>query len=105
MKRLILSLALLGALAGCSALSPEARVRQRLLEAGVKPHMANCLAEKLTRKLDTSELKELNRVAKLPREHPGAMSFDELTDRLRALNNPHIVNVVTRAGLGCAIAG
>ncbi|MGN6121965.1 MAG: hypothetical protein ACTHOJ_03305 [Sphingomonas oligoaromativorans] len=99
------SLALAGLLAGCSTVSPEARVRDKLIAAGVKPHMAGCMADKLVHKLDTSELKELNRVARLPREHPGALSFDELTYRLHALNNPHIVSVVTRAGLGCAIAG
>lgn len=106
MKRaLTLSITTLGLLAGCSTVSPEARVRQKLIEAGVKPRMASCMADKLVRKLSQPELRDLARVAKLPREHPGAMSFGELTDRLQALNNPHIVEVVTRAGLGCAIAG
>ncbi len=105
MKRLFLSLALVGLVAGCSAVSPEAKVRDKLIAAGVKPHLASCMADKMVRKLDYSELKEVNRVAKLPREHPGALSFDELTDRLQAINNPHIVSVVTRAGLGCAIEG
>ncbi len=100
---LALSLALAGLVAGCA--SPQAKVRDKLVEAGVKPPMAACMADKLVRKLDYSELKELARVAKLPREHPGALSFDELTYRLQAINNPHIVSVVTRAGLGCAIAG
>lgn len=102
---LALSLALVGLVAGCASVSPEAQVRDKLVAAGVKPHMADCMADKLVRKLDYSELKELARVAKLPREHPGALSFDELSYRLQAINNPHIVSVVTRAGLGCAIAG
>jgi len=108
MKRIApfaLTLALAGLVAGCASVSPEAKVRDKLIAAGVKPHMANCMADKLVRKLDYGELKELNAVAKLPRQHPGALSFDELTYRLQALNNPHIVTVVTRAGLGCAIAG
>ena len=33
------------------------------------------------------------------------MSIDELVHRLRALDDPQIVEVVTRAGIGCAIAG
>jgi hypothetical protein len=102
---LAVSLALAGLVAGCSTVSPEAKVRDKLIAAGVKPHMAGCMADKLVRKLDYSELKQLNAVAKLPREHPGALSFDELTYRLQALDNPHIVSVVTRAGLGCAISG
>ncbi|HLZ78188.1 MAG TPA: hypothetical protein VKQ09_02520 [Sphingomonas sp.] len=102
---LALSIALAGLVAGCASVSSEDKVRDKLVAAGVKPHMADCMADKLVRKLDYSELKELTRVAKLPREHPGALSFDELTYRLQAINNPHIVSVVTRAGLGCAIAG
>lgn len=102
---LAVSLGLAGLVAGCSTVSPEAKIRDRLIAAGVKPHMAGCMADKLVRKLDYSELKQLNAVAKLPREHPGALSFDELTYRLQALDNPHIVSVVTRAGLGCAISG
>lgn len=105
MKRIAFSIALAGLVAGCATVSPEAQVRDKLVAAGVKPHMADCMADKLVRKLDVSELKELGRVAKLPRENPGALSFDELTYRLQAVNNPHIVSVVTRAGLGCAIAG
>ena len=104
MRRLAtLSLAL--AVAGCSFVSPETKVRSKLIAAGVKPPMADCMAGKLVRKLDTDELRRLGKVAKLPRQHPGGMSFDELADRLRALNDPHIVSVVTRVGLGCAIAG
>lgn len=105
MERLILSLMLVGTVAGCSFVSPEAKVRSRLIAAGVKPPMADCMAGKLVRKLDTGELKQLARVAKLPKQHHGGMSFDNLADRLRALNDPHIVSVVTRVGLGCAIAG
>jgi hypothetical protein len=104
MTRILPILALLLA-AGCSTLSPEARVREKLIEAGVKPRMAECMADKLVRKLDGDQLHELARVARLPRDHPGHMSFDELAGRLRALNDPRIVEVVTRAGLGCAIAG
>jgi hypothetical protein len=103
MKRLaILSLVLL---AGCSTLSPEARVRQKLVDAGLRPEMADCMAGKLVRKLSDDELHQLAQVAKLPREHAGHVGFDELSERLQAVGDPHIVSVVTRVGLGCAIAG
>jgi hypothetical protein len=103
MKRLALPALLL--ISACSGLSPEAKVRNGLEQAGVKPEMASCMAHKMVRKLDTSELRQLASVAKLPREHPGAMSFNELSQRLQTLDNPHIVHVVTRVGLGCAITG
>jgi len=99
----LLSLALLAS--ACSVVSPEAKVRQKLVDAGVRPELADCMAGKLVRKLDGDELHQLARVAKLPAEHPGHLSFDELGGRLQALNDPHIVSVVTRVGLGCAIAG
>jgi hypothetical protein len=105
MRRLLLPLALVALLAGCSGLSREDRVRAKLIDAGVQPALAGCMAGRLVRKLDDSELRDLARVAKLPREHAGGMSVDEIGDRLKALDNPHIVSVVTRTGLGCAIAG
>ena len=105
MSRIRFAVMMLLLAAGCSALSPEAKIRRKLLDAGVKPYMAECLSGKLARKLDDDELRQLARVAELPNRHPGHLGFAELADRLRALDNPHIVEVVTRAGLGCAIAG
>lgn len=104
MKKIAATLALL-ALASCAALDPRVQVRDKLIEAGIKPRMADCLAEKLVRKLDRDQLKELARVAKLPHRDVGHMSFAELADRLRAIQDPRLVEVVTRAGIGCAIAG
>jgi len=104
MKRLsVLAVALLAT--ACSTFSPEAKVREKLVDAGVRPEMADCMAGKLVRKLNDDELRQLAQVARLPRQHPGHMSFDELNERLRALDDPHIVSVVTRVSLGCAIAG
>jgi hypothetical protein len=103
LSHVFVSLALLAS--ACSTISPEAKVRQKLVDAGVRPEMAECMAGKLVRKLNDDELHQLARVAKLPGRHPGHLSFDELGERLQALNDPHIVSVVTRVGLGCAIAG
>lgn len=103
MKRLALATMLL--LSACSGLSPEAKVRSRLERAGVAPPMAQCMAHKLVRKLDSGELRQLAEVAKMPRDHPGRLTVDELARRVATLNDPHIVSVVARVGLGCAIAG
>ena len=99
------TIAALVLLAGCSLVSPEARVREKLLAAGVKPHMANCLAGKLSRKLSTSELEALGKAAKGSGSHDGHVGIGGLADRLQATNDPHIIDVVTRAGLSCAIMG
>lgn len=92
------------ALSACASLSPRERVHDELLRAGIKPRMANCLADRLSERLSVSELRQLGRAAKLPRKDVGAMSIGELADRLRAIGDPHIVSVVTSAGIGCAIA-
>ena len=91
-------------LAGCATTSPRERVRSELLTAGLKPRLANCLADRLVDRLSIAELRQLGRAAKLPRKDVGAMSINELADRLAAVGDPHIVSVVTSAGLGCAIA-
>ena len=97
---------LLGALAlsACASISPRERVHDELLRAGIKPRLANCLADRLSDRLSVSELRQLGRAAKLPRKDVGAMTIGELADRLRAVGDPHIVSVVTSAGIGCAIA-
>jgi hypothetical protein len=92
------------ALSACASLSPRERVHDELLRAGIKPRMASCLADRLSDRLSVSELRQLGRAAKLPRKDVGAMSIGELADRLRAIGDPHIVSVVTSAGIGCAIA-
>jgi hypothetical protein len=104
-KPIAAAFALALALSGCMTVSPRERVYQKLVEAGMKPRLADCMAEKLVRKLSIAQLKELARVAKLPHKDVGRLSFAELADRLQAVNDPHIVEVVTRAGIGCAIAG
>jgi hypothetical protein len=105
MRRLASILALAAMLAGCGLVSPEAKVRGKLLAAGVKPHMANCLAPKLVKKLSTAQLEALGKAVKQPREDGHHLSIGDLADRLDAIGDPQIVDVVTRAGLACAILG
>ena len=103
--RRVLTLSLTLALASCAAIDPRVQVRDRLIDAGLTPPMADCMAEKLVRRLDRDQLKELAHAASLPHEDVGRMSIDQLIDRLRAIQDPRVVEVVTRAGIGCAIAG
>jgi hypothetical protein len=86
----------------CLALSacvtPEARVTARLEEAGLKPHMARCVAHRLVGKLSRGELRQL---AGLPKAGH-AQSLDEFLYRVRALDDPHIVKVAVRSAALCA---
>jgi hypothetical protein len=103
MKRLLLALLL--PLAACSSMRPEAKVRTALVEAGLSPPMAQCMAERMVDRLSIAQLRRLNSLARLPGRDVGNMTVDEFLYRARALEDPEIFTVVTRAGLGCAIAG
>jgi hypothetical protein len=91
--------------AGCSLVSPEAKIRDRLVRAGLAPGLAQCMAHKLARHLDSNQLAELGRAMKMPADHPGKMRLDEIGRRLDGLQDPKIIEVTTRAGLSCAVMG
>jgi hypothetical protein len=103
MKRL-LAIGLALAVAGCATPSPEARIRARLIEVGLSRPMASCMAERLVDRLSIAELRRLGSLVKLGNRDIGEMTVDEFIHRIRALQDPHILKVVTTAGLGCAIA-
>lgn len=104
MKRIV-SMMLLGlALAGCMTVSKTERVREALLRAGLPPRMASCMADRLVERLSNDELRQLAHVAKLPRQDVGGMSIRDIEERVSAIGDPHIVKVVTKSGIGCAIA-
>ncbi|KKC27587.1 hypothetical protein [Sphingomonas sp. SRS2] len=93
------------ALSACATVSPEARVRSKLIEAGLRPAVAACMAERMVDRLSLVQLKRLQSLGGLAKHDPRGMSIDDFAHRLRALNDPEIVSVVLRAGLGCSLAG
>lgn len=90
--------------AGC-ATSVESRVESKLIEAGLSRPMASCMAERLVDRLSRGQLRELGRLASLRDRNLGTMTIDQLLRHLRASVDPQVYEVVTRAGIGCAIAG
>jgi len=102
---LVVSALALMALAGCATVSPETRVRDKLIEVGIKPRVAGCMAEHMVDKLSLAQLKRLQSLGGLASHDMRGMSVDELVHRLGALQDPEIVSVVLKAGIGCSIAG
>jgi hypothetical protein len=102
MKRSLL-LALLIPLAACTTVSPEAKVRSRLIEAGLSPRMSACMAHRMVERLSIAQLRRLGSAANLAHKDVGAMRVDEILHRVRALGDPEIVGVVSKAALVCAI--
>jgi hypothetical protein len=90
--------------AGC-ATSVESRVESKLIEAGLSRPMASCMAGRLVDRLSRDQLRDLGRLASLRDRNLGAMTIEQLIGHLRASVDPQVYEVVTRAGIGCAIAG
>jgi hypothetical protein len=104
MRRLFFCLAPIFALAACATVSVEQRVEAKLVDAGLEPRVAQCMAHKMVKKLSVSQLRQLSQFAGLRHKDGSQMSVDELARRLRALDDPEIFTVVLGAGLKCAIA-
>ena len=101
---LLLALPLL-AVAGCATVSPEARLRAGLLDAGLPPRVAGCMAERMADRLSIDQLRRLGSIASLKDRDVGQMSVDEFLYRVRGFRDVELIEVTTRAALGCAIAG
>lgn len=103
MKYLAPALLLALAVAGCA--SPETRVRTKLIGLGVSPPMAGCMADRMVDRLSYAQLRRLGELGGISKGDVRDMRIGELLSRTRALQDPEIFNVVSRAALGCAIAG
>jgi hypothetical protein len=67
--------------------------------------MAGCMAERLVDRLSYAQLRRLGELGGFARHDVRDMRVGELLERTRALQDPEIFGVVSRAALGCAIAG
>ncbi|HEX7784298.1 MAG TPA: hypothetical protein VF509_15975 [Sphingobium sp.] len=92
-------------LAGCATVSPEAKVRASLMEAGLSPRMSGCMAERMVDRLSMNQLRALKSFSSVPHADMRDMTVDRFLHKLRALDDPEIFSVTSRAALSCAIAG
>jgi hypothetical protein len=107
MRHIVLSAAAAAAavgLAGCAS-TYESRIRSSLVDAGLSQPMASCMAQRMVDRLSGSQLRSLARLSGLRDRDIGEMRVDEFLSRSRALVDPEVFVVISRAGLGCAIAG
>ena len=102
MRRLMILITAL-ALAGCVKDYAEQRLRNGLEDVGLSHPMSACMASKMVHQLSFEELQKIGSMGALGHKPLGAMSLDELYYRVRALRDPHILSVTTRAGISCAI--
>ena len=90
-------------LAGCASISPEARLRAGLADAGLSPRMAGCMAERMADRLSITQLRQLQSLASLAKADVGGISLDRFLYKVRALEDPEIFAVSSRAAIGCAL--
>jgi len=89
-------------LASCATISPESRLRTGLMEAGLSPRMAGCMAERMVDRLSLMQLRRLQSLASLRKSHIEEMSIDRFLYKVRALEDPEIFLVTSKAVIGCA---
>lgn len=104
MHRTMLALVTGLTLTACATITPEQRVRTSLTNAGLSPRMAGCMAEQMADRLSIAQLMRLQSLASLKDNKIESLSLDQLAHKLRAMKDPEIFTVVSRAALSCAIA-
>jgi hypothetical protein len=95
MKRAFLVLVASALLSSCAV--PEARLRAGLVNAGLPPPLAACMAERM---VDRLSLMQLRRLGDLPRAR-ASVSVAEFLHRVRALGDPEVLSVSASAAALC----
>ncbi len=99
----LLSLALLG---GCVTQQAEVKIETALLDYGVAPRQAACMADDLSHNLTIAQLRTLSRVAhEAKHDRYRDASLRDLAKLANRVGDPDLVLKVTRATLGCALRG
>jgi hypothetical protein len=91
------------ALAGCA--TPQTRLERGLIKAGLSKNQSACMADRMVDKLSLLQLRRLSSLGNFEDENLREMSVSRFMRNIRALKDPEIVTVTTRAALGCAISG
>lgn len=98
------SIVILAAMASaCATVSPESRLRNGLMEAGLSPRMSACMASDMVDRLSILQLRRLSSLSSLRNSDIGKMSVDRFLYKIRALGDPEIFPVASKAALRCAI--
>jgi hypothetical protein len=102
-RTLIAVAALSLTLAGCA--TPETRIRNSLVKAGLPKPVAGCMAGRMVDRLSLMQLNKLRGLSKLQDKKVRELSIEEFVKRTKALQDPEILGVVTSSGVICAISG
>ena len=101
--RAVILLLPLSALAAC-AQPFEGRVASRLAEAGLSRPMAECMAERWVDRLSVLQLQRISDLADHLKDEKGKLTAGRFISRVRQLDDPEIVEVVTKSSVVCALS-
>ena len=89
-------------LAGCASLATPS-VEQALIDAGLRPQLASCMAGRMTDRLSIAQLQKLRRAQGAPGETVQDLSPAELIARADRIGDPEVVSVLTTSAAACAV--
>jgi hypothetical protein len=90
-------------ISGCA--TPKSQLQRGLINAGLSKNQSTCMADKMVDKLSLFQLRRISALANFKDEKIREMSADRFIYNIRALKDPEILSVTTRAAIGCAISG
>jgi len=99
-----IAVALLIATTLSACATPETRLRKGLQSAGLSASTSTCMADRMIDKLSLVQLKRLSDLSKISDKKIGQMRVGDFWRQVRALRDPEILAITTRAGLSCAIS-
>ena len=102
MSRTLMIAAAALALSACSSLA-KPTVESELRNAGLGASMASCMAKRMTDRLSLEQLRKLSRLKGQPGEKVSDLSAGEILARVRRIDDPEVVSVVTSSGAACAL--
>jgi hypothetical protein len=100
----LLLIAAAASLTGACSQPFEGRVASRLAEAGLSRGMADCMASRWVDRLNVLQLRKIQSLSEdLGREGRG-LTVGRFIDRVRAMDDPEVVQVVTTSAAACALS-
>lgn len=91
-------------IAGCASLA-EPTVRSALIDAGARPAVADCMAERMTDRLSLAQLRKLSRARATPEEAKDGLSAAEVLARVRRVGDAEVIGVAASAAALCQLSG
>jgi predicted ThiF/HesA family dinucleotide-utilizing enzyme len=88
-------------LTGCGPI--EGKVRSSLINAGIGPEPAACMAKQMVDKLSLLQLRRMASLGNFQDESVKGMTKDRFFHNVRALKDPQILTVTSAAWLKCTI--